>query len=98
VYRAPGMPEGVPQHIPDVVKVGSELPPSASIREQETIHSPSHGWDPSEEDGAGVVSTNARGAKQSGSGVFVLAFFVIIALVVLGIFLYRYLNLALGIM
>ncbi len=96
-YRAPGMPEGAPQHIPDTVKVGSELPPSASAREQETIHPPSHGWTPEEEDEVGVVHTNAKGAKQTGNNLTVLAFFVVIALVVLCIFLYRYLNLALGI-
>ena len=97
-YRAPGMPEGAPQHIPDTVKVGSELPPSAAIKqEEESVHSSAPGWNPSEEDEVGVVHTDAKGVKQTSSAVFVFIFFAVIALVVLGIFLYRYLNLTLGI-
>ncbi|MBC8464872.1 MAG: hypothetical protein H8D63_00655 [Parcubacteria group bacterium] len=96
-YRAPGMPAGVPQRIPGRVKVGSELPPPGSIRQEETTYTPTRGWEPDEEDAEGVVHINAKGVRQTGSGVFVFAFFAIIVLVVLGVFLFRYLNLTLGI-
>lgn len=97
-YRAPGMPVGTPQRIPDEVKIGSELPPSASIKQEDEkpLHSQPDAWDPSEEDDEGVVHTGAEGARQQGNNFLVIIFFAVIILVVIGVFLYQYFSLTLG--
>jgi cobalamin biosynthesis Mg chelatase CobN len=89
-YRAPGMPAGAPEHLPSDVKIGAEIMSTdKEVPEKRE-------WPKDEEDDEGVVRTGAKGASQTSSGVWLGLFFAVIIVVILSVFLYRYIVDALG--